>query len=110
MSRTEEDVPLKYKLRLPRCHRGRKDKTAAAGEAMGVVVEEEEAEVVVGEEEEDVEGVEVGEEEEAEEDGEEVDGTKEDTVDTVGREGATSINRSRVSVFIYCIFVLNHMD
>lgn len=67
----------------------------AAGEAMGVVVEEEEAEVVVG-----------GEEEEAEEeDGEEVDGTKEDTVDTERREGATSINSSRVSVFIYCSFV-----
>lgn len=67
----------------------------AAGEAMGVVVEEEEAEVVVG-----------GEEEEAEEeDGEEVDGTKEDTVDTERREGATSINGSRVSVFIYCSFV-----
>lgn len=61
---------------------------------MGVVVEEEEAEVVVG-----------GEEEEAEEDGEEVDGTKEDTVDMEGREGATSINCSRVSVFIYCSFV-----
>lgn len=69
---------------------------------MGVVVEEEEVEVVVGEEEEGVEA--------AEEDGEEVDGTKEDTVDTEGREGATSINCPRVSVFIYCSFVLNHMD
>lgn len=63
------------------------------------MAEEEEAEVVVGEEEGGVE-----------EDGEEVDGTKEDTVDTEGREGATSINCSRVSVFIYCSFVLNHMD
>lgn len=51
----------------------------------------EEEEVVAGEEEEEVA---------AEEDGEEVDGTKEDTVDTEGREGATSINCSRVSFYL----------
>ncbi|KAL7379605.1 hypothetical protein ABVT39_002235 [Epinephelus coioides] len=110
-SRTEEDVPLRYRPRLLRCHPGRKDKMEeeeVAGEA--VAVEEEVAAAVVGEEEveegigEEVEEEEeeVGEEveegigeeveEEEEEAGEEVDGTKEDTVDMGGKEDGTSIN------------------
>ncbi|TKS86749.1 Protein FAM98B [Collichthys lucidus] len=102
-SRTEEDVPRRYKLQLLRCHPGKKDKKVeeVAGEAVEEVVveedkvvgEEEEEEGVVAGEEEEEEGVVAGEEEEV---GEEVGGTKEDMeamedmVDMEEREDGTS--------------------
>lgn len=86
MYQTEEDVLLKSKPRLLRCHPGRKDKMAeeeVAGEEAGEAVVERE----------EVAGVKV--DEVLGEVGKEVAGTKEDTVDTEiteGRRNDTSIS------------------